>query len=85
MSTHPDRPSYQHTGMTGNDIRAALLLRGFTLKMIADEAGVTIGAVTQTIHRYSCSRYKGYRIREYIAKALEKRVEEIWPDTRAAV
>lgn len=68
-------------GMTPKEIRAAMYMCGVKLKDIADEAGVTPGRVCQAI--YGAGRNKGYRIRPYIAKAIGKTVEEIWPDDAA--
>jgi len=65
-------------GMTPREIRAEMVLRGVKLKDIAEKAGVTVGAVHQVI--YNIGRVKGYRIRPYIAKAIGKTVDEIWPD-----
>ena len=67
------------TGMTPLEIKSELILRGISLKTIADRAGVNGSAVTQAINQYPNSRYKGFRIRSYIAEALDKTVEEIWP------
>lgn len=75
----------QQRGMTPREIRAELMLRGITIKQIAAEAGVTSGAVTQAISQYEGSSYKGYRIREYIARALGRNVNEIWPEHRKVV
>jgi lambda repressor-like predicted transcriptional regulator len=65
--------------MTALEIKAELMLRGITLQAIADQANVTRGAVTQVIHQYPKCRYKGLRIRGYIAQALGRDVEDIWP------
>lgn len=69
----------EQPGMTAREIRATLVLRGITIKDIADQAGVTGSAVTQTINQYPYNRFKGYRIRQYIAQALGKSIEDIWP------
>lgn len=66
-------------GMTPLEIKSALILRGISLKNIADRAGVSAPAVTQAINQYPNSRYKGKRIRKYIAEALDKNVKDIWP------
>lgn len=68
-------------GMTPREIRAEMYRLGVKLKDIADEAGVTESRVCQVI--LSIGRNKGYRIRPYIAKAIGKTVEEIWPDDAA--
>lgn len=75
----------QQPGMTPREIRAELMLRGVTVKQIAAEAGVTSGAVTQTISQYNGNSFKGYRIRGFIARALGRTVNEIWPDHREVV
>lgn len=65
-------------GMTPREIRAEMILRGVKLKDIAEDAGVSAGFVHQVI--YSVGRNKGYRLRPYIAKAIGKTPEEIWPN-----
>lgn len=70
-------------GMTPREIRAELILRGVTQRQIAKLAGVTPGAVTQTIHQYEYISYKGRRVRQYIALALNKKESDIWPDDAA--
>ncbi len=72
-------------GMSPRQIKAELILRDVSIKEIAIAAGVTSGAVTQTIHQYNGKRFKGYRIREIIAQALGRTVEEIWPDQQEAI
>lgn len=69
----------QARGMAPNEIKAELVLRGIKMADIAKKAGVTDGAVHQTIKNQKDRRYKGYRIRNYIAEAIGKPVEEIWP------
>jgi lambda repressor-like predicted transcriptional regulator len=68
-----------HRGMTSREIKAELILRGISIKDIADQAGVTGSAITQIINQCPSTRYKGYRLRIYIAKALERKEEDIWP------
>jgi lambda repressor-like predicted transcriptional regulator len=70
-------------GMTPKEIKAALILRGVSIKEIAETAGVTSGAVSQTIYQYRRNGYRGLRIRKFIALALNRRVDEIWPDDSA--
>ena len=67
-------------GMTSREIKAELILRGITIKDIANQAGVTGSAITQIVNQCPSSRYKGYRIRNYIAKALDRNEDEIWPE-----
>lgn len=63
--------------MSPNEIRAALMLRGIKVKDIAGQVGVVPQAVSMVISgRHT---YKGYRIRPFIASALGRTVEEIWP------
>lgn len=69
----------QSHGMTPNEIKAELVLHGVKMVDIAKKAGVTSGAVHQTINRNG-GNYKGYRIRKYIAEAIGKPVEMIWPE-----
>lgn len=64
-------------GMTPNEIRAELVRKGIMIKDIAKKAGVSPEAVSMTIS--DRSRYKGYKIRPYIAKAIGRKVDEIWP------
>jgi len=65
-------------GMTPREILAEMVLRGVKQVDIAKEVGVTPGFIHQVI--YSIGRNKGYRVRAYIASAIDKSVEEIWPD-----
>jgi lambda repressor-like predicted transcriptional regulator len=64
--------------ITQREIRAELIRLGVKVGEIAQRAGVTSSAVSQTISQYG--RYKGYRIRPYIAQALNKNECDIWPD-----
>ena len=68
-------------GMAPREIRAELILRGITIKEIAKQAGVTHSAVSQTIAQYG--KYKGYRLRPYVARAIGKNESELWPDDAA--
>lgn len=65
-------------GMTPREIRAEMVLHGVKMVDIARAAGVTPGMIHQVV--YSIGRNKGFRVRPYIAKAIGKTVEEIWPD-----
>lgn len=64
-------------GMTPREIRAEMVLRGVKMVDIAREAGVTPGMIHQVV--YSIGRNKGFRVRPFIAEAIGKTVEEIWP------
>lgn len=68
-----------HKGMTSRQIKAEMILNNITVKDIAHQAGVSISAVSQTITQYPSSRYLGLKVRPYIARALNRKVEEIWP------
>lgn len=79
----PTSDGEERRGWTSREIRAALVLRGVSITKIAHDAGVTVSAVTQTINQgdnHYNNRFKGYRIRGYIARALTRPVSEIWPD-----
>ncbi|HWP96444.1 MAG TPA: helix-turn-helix domain-containing protein [Syntrophomonadaceae bacterium] len=80
-----DEAIKEHIGMSPREIKAELILRGISVKEIAETAGVTSPAVTQTINHQKGSSFKGYRIREVIAKALGKPVNDIWPDQQKAI
>ena len=65
-------------GMSPNEIKAELVIRGIQIKDIAKIAGVSSEAVSMAIS--DKSKYKGHRrIRPIIAAAINKSVEEIWP------
>jgi len=67
-------------GMTPREIRAAMVLCGVKITDIAAEAGVTPAYVHHTIN--GTGRNKGYRVRPYIARAIGKKEEEIWPGSK---
>jgi len=71
----------EKVGMTPREIRAELIRLGVQVKEIAQQAGVTPSAVSQTIAQYGL--YKGYRLRPYIARAIGRSEGEIWPDHAA--
>lgn len=71
--------------MSPREIKAELILRGITLRQIAKLAGVTPAAVSQAIYQYDYIRYKGQRIKQYIALALNRKESDIWPDDDSAV
>lgn len=64
-------------GLSPNEIRAELIRRGIKIKDIAEQAGVTGEAVSMVISNKST--YKGYKVRPFIAKAIGKPVNCIWP------
>lgn len=71
-------------GLSPLEIRAEMILHNVTLTSVAKKAGVTVGAVHKAI--YGIGRFKGYRIRPYIAESIGKTVEEIWPqDTKRII
>lgn len=66
-------------GMSPNEIKAELVRRGIKIKDIAHQAGVSGEAVTMAISgKYT---YRGRRIRPYIARAIDRTVSEIWPES----
>ena len=71
----------KQVGMKPREIRAELIRLGIQVKEIAQQAGVTPSAVSQTIAQYGL--YKGYRLRPYIARAIGRSEDEIWPDHAA--
>lgn len=64
-------------GMSGLEIKIALMRRGVKLIDIAAQAGVKPAAVTRMLK--SNDPYIGKRLRPYISSALDMREEEIWP------
>jgi len=64
-------------GMTPREIKAAMILCGVKITDIAVEAGVSPAYVHHTIN--GTGRKRGYRVRPYIARAIGKKEEEIWP------
>ncbi len=64
-------------GMTGLEIRIALMRKGIKLVDIAARAGVKPAAVTKMLNGKDA--YIGRRIRPYIAEALGIPEENIWP------
>lgn len=73
----------QNKGIMPRKIVSEPVLRGVTIGEIAKVAGISYSAMSQTIRQYSYCRYKGRRIRPFIALALNRKVEEIWPDDAA--
>ena len=61
--------------MKPNEILAALMLKGIRLVDIARRFNVTRGVVSNIIHGRTQSR----RIQAAIAKAIDKDVDEVWP------
>jgi lambda repressor-like predicted transcriptional regulator len=64
-------------GMSGLEIRIALMRKGIKLVEIAARAGVKPPAVTKMLDGNDI--YVGRRIRPYIAEALDIPQEIIWP------
>ena len=56
-------------------IKSLLIENGITQTSIAEEEGVSASYVHQVIHRIKT----GQRVREAIANALGKTVDELWP------
>jgi len=60
--------------MTPLEIKIELLKAGISLRQLARQEGVSHTAISYTIHGVN----KGLRLRQAVAQALGKRVEEIW-------
>lgn len=65
-----------HVAMKANEIRAELVLRNIKVGSIADELGIKYPSVSQVISRKKHTPY----VREAIAKAIERPVEEVFPE-----
>jgi transcriptional regulator with XRE-family HTH domain len=61
--------------MTSTEIKILLLRDGITQTSIAKKIGVTLGFVNQIINGQRRTR----RVRMAIAKAVGRRVEDLWP------
>jgi lambda repressor-like predicted transcriptional regulator len=61
--------------MTPLEIKIELLKAGISIRQLARQEGVSHTAISYTIHGVN----KGMRLREVVARALGKRLEEIWP------
>jgi lambda repressor-like predicted transcriptional regulator len=61
--------------MTPLEIKIELLKAGISIRQLARQEGVSHTAISYTIHGVN----KGMRLREAVARALGKRLEEIWP------
>lgn len=61
--------------MNGYEIRYLMSKRGILVKDIADHLGITSGTVSENIH----SKGKSARVRQTIADALNRSVDELWP------
>ena len=61
--------------MTPLEIKIELLKAGISIRQLARQEGVSHTAMSYTIHSIN----RGLRLREAVARALGKRVEEIWP------
>ena len=79
LAINNENNNIRRKGMTSREIKAAMILKDISIKDIAAQAGVSTSAVAQTITSYPTSRYIGLRVRPYIASALDRKVEDIWP------
>ena len=61
--------------MTPLEIKIELLKAGISIRQLAKQEGVSHTAMSYTIHGVN----KGLRLRQVVARALGKRVEDIWP------
>ena len=61
--------------MTPLEIKIELLKAGISIRQLARQEGVSHTAISYTIHGVN----KGLRLREAVARALGKHLEEIWP------
>lgn len=61
--------------MTPLEIKIELLKAGISIRQLARQEGVSHTAMSYTIHGVN----KGLRLRQAIARALGKRIEDIWP------
>ena len=61
--------------MTPLEIKIELLKAGISIRQLARQEGVSHTAMSYTIHGVN----KGLRLRQAVARALGKRVEDIWP------
>jgi len=61
--------------MTPLEIKIELLKAGISIRQLARHVGVSHTAMSYTIHGVN----KGFRLREAVARAIGKRIEEIWP------
>jgi lambda repressor-like predicted transcriptional regulator len=67
--------------MTPLEIKIELLKAGISIRQLARKEGVSHTAMSYTIHGVN----KGLRLREAVARALGKSVEEIWPPESNAI
>ena len=61
--------------MTPLEIKIELLKVGISIRQLARQEGVSHTAMSYTIHGVN----KGRKLREAVARAIGKSVEEIWP------
>ena len=61
--------------MTPLEIKIELLKAGISIRQLARQEGVSHTAMSYTIHGVN----KGRKLREAVAQAIGKSVEEIWP------
>lgn len=66
--------------MNNREIKALIVLQGISISAIARKVGVTRQWVSQVVNGHKPSK----RIRKAIASALNKPVEDMWPDNNRA-
>jgi lambda repressor-like predicted transcriptional regulator len=66
--------------MTPLEIKIELLKAGISIRRLARQEGVSHTAMSYTIHGIN----KGLRLRQAVARAIGKSVEEIWPPASKA-
>jgi len=66
--------------MTPTERKVLLLRAGITQTDIARELGITKNSINQEIHDRRTSK----RIRKAIARAVDRPVEELWPQAKKA-
>jgi lambda repressor-like predicted transcriptional regulator len=67
--------------MTPLEIKIELLKAGISIRQLARQEGVSHTAMSYTIHGVN----KGRKLREAVAQAIGKNVEEIWPPRSKAI
>jgi predicted transcriptional regulator len=66
--------------MEANDIRAEMVRRKITVVSIAKKLGIAQPSISQVITRKKHTLY----IRQAIAEAIDRPVEEVFPETKEA-